>query len=318
MRAIVVAEFGEPEVLVIEDRASLEPGDHEVVVRIRAAGVNPVDAYLRSGSQGYRRALPFTPGIDGAGEIASVGRWVDDFAVGDRVWIGESLTGTYAEECLCRVDQVHSLPAKVSFERGACLYVNYATAYRALFQRGGLRRGDTVLIHGATGGVGLAAVQWARAEGLQVWATFGSEAGRDLLKRQGITHLLDHVAPSQLSVLESQGVTFDCIVEMLANVNLEKDLDLMAQGGRVVVVGSRGSVTITPRKLMGREAEIRGMTLTGASEADRAAIYAAIEAAIQHGSIDPVIQETFPLARAPEAHRAVMEQRSHGKIVLVP
>ncbi len=318
MKAIVIERFGEPEVMVLKEVPDPRPAEGQVLVRLAAAGVNPVDTYQRAGSQGYNRPLPFTPGSDGAGAVEAVGQAVADVRPGDRVYTSGSLTGTYAELCLCSAGQVHPLPEALSPEQGACLWVNYATAYRALFQRGAARAGETVLVHGATGGVGVAAVQWARLRGLRVIGTYGSEAGERLLATQGVQLRLDHKAADHgrraLAATGGRGV--DLIVEMLANVNLAADLELLAPGGRVVVVGSRGDVQITPRMLMAREADVRGLMLRMASEAELAEIHAATGAGIEAGAIRPVIQESIPLAEAARAHRAVMEEASRGKIVL--
>lgn len=319
MKAIVIERFGEPEVMVLKEAADPRPAAGQVLVRLEAAGVNPVETYQRAGSHGYsNRPLPFTPGADGAGVVRAVGEGVVGPRPGDRVYTSGSLTGTYAELCLCTPAQVHPLPAGLSFEQGACLWVNYGTAYRALFQRGAARAGDTVLVHGATGGVGVAAVQWARLRGLRVIGTYGSEAGESLLASLGVELRFDHRSPAHgRQALEATGGRgADVIVEMLANVNLGSDLELLARGGRVVVVGSRGDVQITPRLLMAREADVRGLMLAGASDAELAEIHAATAAGIEAGAIRPVIQQSLPLAQAPAAHRAVMEAASRGKIVL--
>ena len=321
MKAIVIDRFGEPEVMVLREIPDPRPAAGQVLVRLKAAGVNPVETYQRAGSHGYsNRPLPFTPGADGAGVVEAVGDGVTGLRPGDRVYIGGSLTGTYAELCLCTASQVHPLPASLSFEQGACLWINYGTAYRALFQRGAARAGETVLVHGATGGVGVAAVQWARLRGLHAIGTYGSAAGEELLAAQGVAQRFDHKSPAHLQqVLDATGGKgVDVIVEMLANVNLASDLGLLARGGRVVIVGSRGDVQITPRMLMAREADVRGLMLGMASEAELAEIHAATASAMEAGAIRPVIQQSLPLARAADAHRAVMEAASHGKIVLVP
>ena len=318
MKAIVVEECGGPEVLRLKEVPDPAAGAGEVAVRVRAAGVNPVETYQRAGSQGYAPALPFTPGADGAGIVESVGAGVTAFAPGDKVYIGGSLTGTYAERCLCRETQVHPLPASVTFEEGACLYINYGTAYRALFQRGGAAAGETVLVHGATGGVGIAAVQWARLRGLTVIGTYGSGIGEALLREQGVEYRFDHGDAGRfaeiMEVTGGRGV--DIVIEMLANVNLPADLEILAMRGRVVVVGSRGDVSITPRAAMRKDGDIRGMVLPNASPEEFAEIHAATGAALECGGIRPVIRSVHPLADAHRAHVMVMEPGSHGKIVL--
>lgn len=162
MKAIRVREFGEPEVMGLEDVAPLTPGPAEVVVRLHAVGVNPVDAYIRSGQYRPDLKLPYTPGLDGAGVISAVGSEVKHRHVGQRVYVAWSLSGTYAEEVLCKEFQTHPLPDGVSFAQGAAIGVPYGAAFRALFQRAHAVAGETVLIHGASGGVGIAAVQLAR------------------------------------------------------------------------------------------------------------------------------------------------------------
>src|SRR6187549_3217242 len=206
MRAIVVRGFGGPDVMRVEERPTPKPGPGEVLVRVHAAGVNPVDAYIRSGTYARKPTLPYVPGSDGAGEVESVGSDVSGFKHGDRVYIaGDNVTpmgqGTYTEYAICAPTQLHRLPPKVTYGQGASLGVPYATAYRALFYRANARPGETVLVHGATGGVGIAAVQLARAAGLRVVGTAGTEEGRGLVLEQGAHEVLDHRAPDYLEQL---------------------------------------------------------------------------------------------------------------------
>ncbi|HVN09405.1 MAG TPA: NADPH:quinone reductase, partial [Patescibacteria group bacterium] len=212
------------------------------------------------------------------------------------------------------------LPAKITFPQGAAVNVPYATAYRALFQIGQARAGETVFIHGASGGVGVAAVQLARAAGLNVIGTAGTPKGRELVLHEGAHHALDHRAADYLDQLRpiTGGRGADIIVEMLANVNLGKDLPLLAARGRVVVVGSRGPVEINARDIMGRDGSIRAMSLLVAPPEELAGIHAAIYAGLENGTLRPVVGQEIPLAEAARAHKAVMEPGAHGKIVLVP
>jgi NADPH2:quinone reductase len=319
MKAIRVNQFGGPEVLQLEEVPAPKPGPQQIVVRIHAVGINPVETYIRSGNYGAR-PLPYTPGADGAGIIDNVGAEVSGRKKGDRVYIAGSVSGTYAELALCEIAHVHRLPEKNSFAQGAALGVPYATAYRALFHRARVVAGETVLIHGASGGVGIAATQLARAFGLTVIGTGGSDAGRKLVLEQGAHHVLDHRAPEYLKELMALtgGRGVEVILEMLANVNLGKDLPLLAKHGRVVVIGSRGPVEIMPRDLMSRDAEVRAMTLFNTSPADLASIHAALGAALENGTIRPVIGKELPLAEAAQAHKSVMEPGAYGKIILTP
>jgi len=198
--------------------------------------------------------------------------------------------------------------------------VPYATAYRALFQRGRALPAETVLIHGASGGVGLATVQLARAAGLKIIGTAGTNDGRKLVAEQGAHYVLDHRAPDYLE--KALGITngrgIDLMIEMLSNVNLGKDLPILARNGRVIVVGSRGKVEINPRDLMTRESDIRGVMLFNASTAEFASIYAALAAGLENGTLRPVIGKQMPLADAAKAHVAILEPGAYGKLILTP
>ena len=319
MKAIRVHEFGPPEVMKLEDVPDPTPAPGQVVVRVHAAGVNPVETYIRSGVYANKPALPYTPGGDAAGVVAAVGAQVPRWRVGDRVYTAGTISGAYAQLALCQAEQqIHSLPENLAFAQGAGLHIPYATAYRALFDRSRARAGQTVLVHGASGGVGLAAVQFAAAAGLTVIGTAGTETGRQLVRSQGAAHVLDHRAGGYLEELMALtgGRGADLILEMLANVNLGKDLTVLAKGGCIVVIGSRGEVQINPRLLMRAEGTIVG--IMGGSPADYAQAHAAIAAGLRAGTLRPVVGRELPLADAPQAHRAIIESTAHGKIVLVP
>lgn len=320
MKAIRVQEFGGPEVLMLEEVADLQPGQGQVVVRVHAAGVNPVENYIRTGTYVIKPALPYTPGADAGGVVRGVGTGVTSVKPGDRVYTSGSLSGTYAEQTLCTEPQVHALPANVSFEQGAAMGVACGTAYRGVFQRGGGRPGETVLIHGASGGVGTAAVQLARAAGLIVVGTAGSEAGLKLVTQQGAHHAVNHSSAGYLDELMkfTGGRGFDLILEMLANKNLAADLGLLAKKGRVVVIGNRGTIEINPRDAMAREADIRGVMLLAATEQESREMHAALVAGLENGTLRPVIAQKIPLTEAARAHVEVMKPSGAlGKIVLV-
>ncbi|MFW6213403.1 MAG: NADPH:quinone reductase [Spirochaetota bacterium] len=320
MKAIVVEAHGGPEVLTVREVTLPEPRADEVLVEVRAIGVNPVETYQRAGAQGYEGNLPFTPGADGAGIVLAVGSGVTKVGVSDRVYLAGSVSGTYAEQCICKDSQVFPLPEGLSFDQGAALWIAYATAFRALFQRGGARQGERVLIHGGTGGVGIAAVQWTRRAGLELVATYGSEVGGKVLEAQGVSERVEHGTAEGADALRrmSEPRGFDVIVEMLANVNLQLDLELLAPRGRVIVVGSRGTIEVAPRSLMRRESDVRGVMLYGATAEELREIHTAIALAGKEGTISPIIHKSFSLENAAEAHRAVIEERSAGKIILNP
>jgi NADPH2:quinone reductase len=321
MKAIRVSQFGEPDVMQLE---TVEPpvptiGQH-VLVHIKAAGVNPVDTYIRAGAYSRRPSLPYTPGLDGAGVVAAVGADVSHLQVGDRVYGGWPATGTYAELALYESQWVFPLPDQVSYEQGASIFVPYSTAYRALFHKGNAQPGDTVLIHGATGAVGLAATQLAVAAGMTVIGTGGSAAGRELVQRQGAALVVDHNREDYydeiLSATSGRGV--DVILEMLANVNLGHDLTLAATGGRVVIIGSRGTVDINPRDIMGRETTVTGMSLFNTPPDTLKNIQRYLYVGLKQGSLSPIIHQTLPLAAAVEAHKALISAAAQGNWVLLP
>ena len=312
MRAVRVHEFGDPDVLRVEDVPQPEPVEGEVLVRIQAAGVNPFEAYVRAGWYTELPALPYTPGCDGAGVS------IDS---GERVYVTDSLSGTYAEYALCPTVDVRPLPDGLSYAQGAAIGVPYLAAYRALVQRAVPRAGERILIHGASGGVGIATVQLAVAAGLEVVGTAGSDAGSDLVSAQGGgVRVLDHRDPAHVdAALElSGGEGFDIIIEFLANVNLGSDLKLLARRGRVVVVGSRGPVEVDARDLMNAEGAVLGMRTPNARPEEVAAARVAVDAGLASGVLKPVVGRELPLTDAPRAHELIMDRPALGKLVLVP
>jgi NADPH2:quinone reductase len=324
VKAIRVHEFGGPEVLRLEDAPDLIPAVDQVVVRIRAAGVNPVDAYIRTGTYARKPSLPYTPGSDGAGDVEAVGAEVRRIAVGDRVYIAgfggyQAGVGTYAERAVCTPAQIYRLPERTSYGQGAAIGVPYATAYRALFQRAVARPGETVLVHGATGGVGLAAVEFAHARGLRVIGSGGTDEGLAVVREHGADVIVNHRTPGYTDEImrATDGRGVDMVIEMAAHINLDRDLSLIAKHGRVVVVGSRGPIEINPRLTMGKDAAILGMTLFNATDRDVAEIHAAVIAGLSDGTLNPVVGREMPLADAAKAHATVMEPGALGKIVLI-
>jgi len=319
MKAIRVHEFGGPEVMKIEDVPDPSPGPSQVLVRVRAVGVNPVDSYIRSGTYARKPQLPYTPHTDIGGIVEGTGTAVTRLKKGDRVYAFAVPAGG-AELAVCEEWQVMPLPAQVTFQQGAALGVPYGTAWRALFIRAHARAGETVLVHGASGGVGTAAVQIARAHGLRVLGTAGTAEGLRLIREQGAHEAFNHrdadYTAAILAATAGRGV--DVVLEMLANVNLDRDLDLLGPRGRVVVIGSRGRVEIDPRKSMGKDGAILGMTLFNADAAEFREIHAGLVAGLENGTLRPVIGKELPLSDATKAHQAVMEPGAFGKIVLIP
>lgn len=319
MKAIRVEQHGGPDVLQLKEVPDPVPGTGQVLLRVHAAGVNPVETYIRAGQQGYGAQLPYTPGGDAAGVVEALGEGVRGVAVGDRVFTSRALTGSYAEKALVLASDVYPLPEHVGFAAGAAIGIPWATAYRALFQRARILPAETLLVHGASGGVGSAAVQLARASGVTVIGTGGTDEGRRRVAELGAHHVLDHGAADYLAKVRelTGGAGVDVILEMLANVNLAKDFEALARYGRIVVIGSRGSLEFEPRLTMRIDASILGMSLVNASAEDLRRAYAAIGAGLDDGSLKPLVGKELPLADAPRAHAAVLEPGTVGKIVLV-
>jgi NADPH2:quinone reductase len=324
MKAIRVHAPGEPDVLKYEDAPDPQMGPAQVLIRIKTAGVNPVDTYIRAGRYAHMPAMPYIPGGDASGVIEAVGKEVKGVKVGDRVYTAGGnarlLNGCYAELLACDADLVCPLPASLSFSQGAAVGVNYATATRALHHKARAIPGETLFVHGASGGVGIAALQLGRAHGLRVIGTAGSERGRALVSAQGAQHVLDHTKPDYLEELMrlTDGRGADVILEMLANVNLAKDLTVVAKLGRIVVIGNRGTIEINPRDAMTRDAAVFGMALWNSSERELASIHAAIGAGLAGGVLKPVVGTELPLRDAAKAHVQVLAPGAYGKIVLIP
>src|ERR1700722_15006173 len=169
MKAIQVFEFGGPEVLKLQEIPTPKPAAGQVLVKIPAAGVNPYDTYMRNGTYAIKPPLPYTPGSDAAGVVAALGSGVTSVKAGDRVYTAKTVTGAYAEFTVTAEDQVQQLPPNITFDQGAAIWVPYGTAHFALHHQASARCGETVLVHGASGGVGTAAIQLARAWGLTVF-----------------------------------------------------------------------------------------------------------------------------------------------------
>jgi NADPH:quinone reductase len=322
MRAIRVTAFGGPEVLTLAEVPDPQPGPGQVRVRIHAAGINPVETYIRSGAYAIKPALPYTPGSDGAGVVDAVGANVTGLLPGDRVYLAGPMnasTGTYAELTVNDARNVHTLPPALSFAQGAAVGVPCSTAWRALFQKAAAVAGETVLVHGGSGAVGTAAIQLARAAGLTVIATAGSGKGLELVTSLGAHHAIDHSQPDYRAAIKAAVPGGpDVVIEMLANVNLGHDADLLAPRGRIVVVGSRGSLDFTPRLLMAKEATVAGMMLPNMTADEWRTVSVGVQAALADGTLTPVVGRELPLAEAPRAHEAVMQAGAAGKIVLLP
>lgn len=321
MRAAQINDYGPASKLNVVEVDTPSITEDQLLVKIGAAGVNPVDTYIRTGTNNYSTTFPHTPGLDGSGTVVQVGGNVSEFKEGDRVYFNRNLTGSAAEYAVCSPTHTFALADSVSFNEGACLGIPYTTAYRALFDRANAKAGQRVLIHGGTGAVGIAAVQLALAAGLDVVASTSTTAGEALLKEQGVQQVIkhndvEHLVPFQTTPPFNESNGFDIIIEMLANQNLDQDLKTLNPGGRVIIVGNRGTVEINPRDLMARDAAVLGMSIPNIDLAGLKRIAKAIQPLLQAKLLKPVVRKTYSLEELPQAHEDVLESGALGNLVI--
>lgn len=316
MKAMQINDYGPASDLTLVDVAKPTINDDQILVQIGASGVNPVDTYIRSGVNNYTASFPHTPGNDGAGTVVEVGRNVAGFQVGQRVYFSRNLTGSAAEYAVVLPTHTFPLADALSFAEGACLGVPYTTAHRALFGRAHAQAGDRVLIHGATGAVGIAAVQLALSAGMDVVASAGTQEGADLLRAQGVETVIMHTEEGYLKPFQSLDTGFDVIIEMLANHNLDQDLKALAFGGCVAIIGNRGTVEINPRDLMARDAAVMGVALANCKPAELQRIAKAMLPLFEKGVLKPVIRREYSLTELPQAHEDVMKSGAQGNLVV--
>ncbi|OQV12692.1 Zeta-crystallin [Hypsibius exemplaris] len=321
MRAIRVFEFGGPDVLkLVEDQPIPVPAKGEVLLQVKAIGVNPSDLYTRARGQGTVQ-LPFIPGYDAAGVVAGFGSDVTKFKIGERVYVALA-RGAYAEFMVSDARRVHHLADHLTFSQGAAIGVPYFTSVRALKHKANVKPSDKVLVHGASGGTGLAAVQIAKSWGLDVVGTASTDEGAALVKAAGARLVLNHKDPNHEQNLKDAtgGKGFDVILEMLAS-NVPLDVRVAATFGRIVVIGPGGGIPhIDPGPLILKEIAIVGLIQHLATDEEREETAKLLEDGIQKKITDPVIDQEFPLKRASQAHEAIASHTggSKGKIIILP
>lgn len=320
MRAVVVSKFGGTEVLVVKRNIPIpKVAEDEVLVKVAAAGVNPVDTYIRSGNYGNLPILPYIPGSDVCGTIMECGDSVERFREGDRVCSFRTVGGAYAEFTTVKEKHLLKLSDGYEFSKGAAVGTPFLTAYRALFQNACVKPGQRILIHGASGGVGIPAVQMAVAHGMIVYGTAGTEEGMNMVKKMGAKYVFNHRKEGYGIDIKntSKGEGMDCIIEMLSNVNLARDLDLIANKGTILVVGCRDVIEINPRLLMVKESQIRGVMLGAATDEELRQSALFVEAGLKSGFLDPVLGPKYSLNGVQQAHEDIIHSiGSKGKMVL--
>merc|ERR1711899_95686 len=320
MRAIHVENFGGPEVLQLKSNLIVPPlTKTQVLVSCKVAGVNPVETYIREGQYSRLPDLPYIPGSDAAGVIEKLGSDVQGLSVGQRVFVTGRNSGAYAEAIVTESIYVFPLHQRLSFAQGAALGVPYFTAYKALIMGAKAKPGETVLIHGASGAVGNAAVQIARSMGVTVVGTAGTKDGMEVVLRCGAHHVFNHNHKSyekkMVEMLGGEG--FDVIIEHLANINLGHDVQMLKNGARIMVVGCRGSVNINPRHLMLPEASIHGVALGNSTPEEYNEMGCAIVAGIEAGWVNPVINREYAMEEVQQVHYDIIHSKgAKGKLVL--
>lgn len=324
MKAIQINEFGGPEVLKTVEIDEPYPNEDEVKVKVFVTGLNPSEAYTITGTYGYNVPnLPYVPGYDATGVIEEVGSSVNHFKKGDRVFLSafsaERNTGTYAEKVVTDAKNVFRLPDNISFKEGAALGIPVFTAYKAIFLKANVRAGETVLVHGASGSVGSMAVQMAKAIGATVIGTSSTEEGRQTILDLGADHAMDHISEDNkeevLNITNEQGP--DVIIEMLANANLETDMQVIVKYGRIIIVGSRDTIEVNPRNLMTSEAIVTGMTFTYPTQKEMKEMQYGVNALLEIGAIRSLIGNEFTLDEPVEAHKSLMESSGNGRTIFV-
>jgi len=323
MRAVVCEAFGGPETLVLRDRPDPPPpGPGEVQVRIRARGVQYVDALQIAGKYQTRPEPPFIPGSEAAGEVLAVGPDVTAFAPGDQV-MSRHATGAFAEIANTKASGCDKVPKGMSLEAAGVYRSAYGTAYHALLQRGRMKGGDRVLVHGAAGGIGIAAIQLAKLYGAKVIATASTEAKRAACLNEGADHALDYRdgfadAVKQLTGGRGVDIAYDPIG---ANIS-EESLRCLAWGGRLLILGflGGGPANIKSNYLLINGIEAVGVYM-GGFQANQPELYAANNRDLlrlaAEGVLKPRISHRFPLERAADAVQAVIDREVIGKAVLL-
>lgn len=320
MRAVRVHQFGVPEVMKVEKDLPIPvPGDTQVLIKVQATGVNPVDTYIRSGNYARLPTLPYTPGSDAAGVVEAVGEKVTNFKKGDRAYTVRSVSGAYAEYCVAEAMHTGRLSEKLSFSQGAGLGVPYFTAYRALVLKAKLKAGETVLVHGASGAVGLACLQIAKNMGAQVVGTAGTPEGMELVKKLGADHVFNHREDGYTDKImkATGGEGADVTVEMLSNVNLQKDLEMAKMNGRIAIVGCRGTIEINPRATMAKELNVMGILLMAFTSEEYAECHSFLWKGAEEKWLAPHVCRDYPLEHAAASHTDIINSSgTKGKLVL--
>jgi NADPH:quinone reductase len=324
MTVIGISKPGGPEVLLPETRSVPVPGPDEILVKVAAAGVNRPDVAQRSGSYPPPPGASDLPGLEIAGEVVAVGSDAKKHKIGDRV-MSLVAGGGYAQYCIAQDAQAMTVPPALSMIEAGALAETLMTVWHNVFERGGLKAGETLLIHGGSSGIGTMAIQLAKAFGAKAIVTVGSQEKADACLKLGADHAINY--KTQDFVAEVKTITggkgVELILDMVGGEYVDRNYDAAAVDGRIVQIAllGGGKANINVGKIMVKRLHHTGSTLRPRSNADKAAMVAAIEAKVmplvRDGRIKPLMDSSFPLEKAADAHRRMETSEHIGKIVLV-
>jgi NADPH2:quinone reductase len=324
MTVVAISKPGGPEVLVPEQRPVPAPGPHELLVKVAVAGVNRPDVAQRSGNYPPPPGANDLLGLEIAGEVVAVGDGVSRFKIGDKVM---SLVGGggYAQYCIAPESHAMAVPENLSMQEAGAIPETLMTVWHNVFERGGLKAGETLLVHGGSSGIGTMAIQLAKAFGARVIVTVGNAEKAEACRKLGADHAINYKDEDFVAATQklTDGAGVDLILDMVGGDYIERNYDAAAIGGRIVQIAFLGGpkATVNFSKLMFKRLVHTGSTLRPRSLADKAAMVAAISAQvlplIAAGQIKPVMDSTFPLTAAPDAHRRMETSHHIGKIVLL-
>jgi NADPH:quinone reductase-like Zn-dependent oxidoreductase len=336
MKAIVISKSGPPEVLKLAEVPEPELRAGEVVVRVKAAGVNFADLFARQGLYADAPQPPFTPGLEVSGTLEKVGSEVQGLKEGQRV-MAVVRSGGYAEKTPVPAQAVVPMPESMDFQQAAALPINYLTAYHMLFYMGNIRPGERVLIHAAAGGVGVAALQLCQIAGAEIYAT-ASAVKFDFLRAQGVEHCIDYrtqdFEKEVRRLTDGEGV--DIVLDAVGGESFQKSYNLLRPAGRLMVFGFSAAMTgrersylkaaprylrirnFDPLQMMRENRAVMGVHIGRLKPEILAQEYEALLGHFGEGRIRPYVDRTFPLEQAAAAHRYLHERKNIGKVLLVP
>jgi NADPH:quinone reductase len=324
MTVIGISKPGGPEVLLPETRAVPAPGPDEILIKVEAAGVNRPDVAQRSGSYPPPPGASDLPGLEVAGEVVAVGSNAKKHKLGDKV-MSLVAGGGYAEYCIAQDAQAMAIPSTLSIAEAGATPETLMTVWHNVFERGGLKSGETLLIHGGSSGIGTMAIQLAKAFGAKVIVTVGSKEKADACLKLGADHAINYKTQDFVAEVKTAtgGKGVEVILDMVGGDYVDRNYDAAAIEGRIVQIAllGGGKATVNPGKIMVKRLHHTGSTLRPRSNADKAAMVSAIEAKvmplIRDGRIKPLMDSTFALQKAADAHRRMETSEHIGKIALI-